>query len=369
MPAAGQAAVFVGPGAPLEIREYPIVEPSPSVARLRLAVSGICGTDVHIAEGRLAIPPSFIPGHEFVGTVEALGDGAETDALGTPVGVGEIAIACAAVPCGKCFTCRQGATASCLQFGVTFTQDPSSPPHFFGGYADYLFSPAANLVVVPKEVDLDAVSAFPCAGPTIVRACAYAGGPAEGELVVVQGTGPVGLFAVAWAAASGCRVVAIGSGSSPARMDLAKRLGASEVWDYRRMPKEDRLAAVQALASDLGRGDGADVVVEASGSPAAFAEGIELTRTLGRYIVPGQYSASGAVEVQPQMITFKALTIAGSGQYTIADVGEYLSFLRNHTDLQRPLASSITHRYRVADANEALANASAGVSIKGVFVP
>jgi threonine dehydrogenase-like Zn-dependent dehydrogenase len=203
----------------------------------------------------------------------------------------------------------------------------------------------------------------------MIRASINAGGMRSGEIVVVQGTGPVGLFAIAWAAAAGCYVVAIGSSSNPARMDLAEKLGAHEVWDYRKTTADDRLKAVQALAAKLDRGDGADVVIEASGAPSAIPEGMALVRTLGRYIVPGQYSASGSVEIEPQMITFKAMSIIGSGQYTIADIGEYISFLRNNPGVQKDLASTITHRYKIADANEALSNASAGVSVKGVFVP
>lgn len=363
----GEAAVFTTPGQPLEIRRYPVLEPAGDAVRLRLACSGICGTDLHIAEGRLAIPPSFIPGHEFIGTVEALGETAGGDAFGRPIHAGMPAIACVALPCGQCFNCRRGETASCLNFGVTFVRNPDDAPHFFGGFATHLFSPAGNLVMIPPDIALDAVAAFPCAGPTVIRACAYAGDLQPDELVVVQGTGPVGMFAVAWAAALGCTVVAIGSGANPARSALARQLGAAAVLDYRATTPEERQQTVRAMAADLGRGDGADVLIEASGAPAAVAEGMNLVRTRGRYLVPGQYSASGGIEIQPQMITFKAISIVGSGQYTIADLGVYLDFLQRHPALQQTFASCITHRYAVADANQALRDANAGVFVKGVF--
>lgn len=364
----GQAAVFTAPGCPLEIRSYPVVEPAAGTTRLRLARSGICGTDVHIAEGRLPIPPSFIPGHEFIGVVEAIGEGATIDALGQPIKPGDVAIACVAIPCGACFNCRNGGMANCLNFGVTFSKDPSEAPHFFGGYGEYLFSPTGNLVVIPEGIDLDAAAAFPCAGPTIIQACVNGGALLPGELVVVQGTGPVGLFAIAWAAAAGCVVTAVGSSSNPERMELARRFGARIVWDHRNSTAEQRLSELQQLAVELGRGDGADVVIEASGAPGAITEGMSLVRTLGRYLVPGQYSVSGGVEIQPQLITFKAMSIIGSSQYTIADLGTYIQFLQNHPELYAPFASSITHRYAVSEVNTALANASKGLSIKGVFV-
>jgi threonine dehydrogenase-like Zn-dependent dehydrogenase len=363
----GKTAVFVNAGAALEIRNYPVLAPGAGGVRLRLLFSGICGTDIHILEGRLPIPPAFIPGHEFVGIVEALGEGVAADGLGSPLAVGDRAIACVALPCGHCFSCRDGHSASCLNFGVSNVRDPQTAPHFFGGFADYLQQPAATCIRVPSGVDAAAAAALPCAGPTTIRAFAVAGGITPGELVVVQGLGPVGLFAVAWAANAGATVVAIGSGASPERLAMAKAFGATEVLDYRRVPAADRLARVLALASALGRGNGADVVFEASGSPDAIPEGMNLTRTLGRYIVPGQYSSSGTVAISPELITFKALKIIGSGQYKLADIAEYLSFLQRHKHLQQAFAASISHRFAVAQANEAVAAVSAGKVIKAVF--
>jgi threonine dehydrogenase-like Zn-dependent dehydrogenase len=364
----GAAAVYVGSGKPMEIRNYPVSEPGAHQVLLRLERSGICGTDVHIIEGRLALPAPMILGHEFVGRVEALGDDCKQDGLGSPLQPGDMAIACVALPCGQCFSCKAGETASCMNFGVTYIADPAAPPHFLGGYAEYLFSPAGNLVKIPESVDLDAAAAFPCAGPTVIRACEYGGGLSDGELVVVQGTGPVGLFAIAWAASAGCRVVAIGSGANPRRTQLAHKLGAREVFDYRRCTADERLQRVKDIAITMNRGDGADVVIEASGSPAAIPEGLSLVRTRGRYFVPGQYSASGAISIQPELITFKAIRIIGSGQYALADVGVYLEFLRDNPRVAEVIAGCITHRFRIRQANEAMAQAARGAVIKGVFV-
>lgn len=363
----GTAAVFTGARKALDIREYPVLPPTGADALLSLARSGICGTDIHITEGRLPVPAPLIPGHEFIGRIEALGPKARRDGLGAPLRAGDYAIACVALPCGKCFTCAQGETASCLSFGVTYVRNPDAAPHFFGGYAEFLHAPAATLVKVPRGLPLDAVAAFPCAGPTAIRAFDFAGGIRRGELVVVQGTGPVGLFAIAWAAKAGGVVVAIGSGANPARMKLAKALGARVVIDYRAVSEEARAAQVTALAAELGRGNGADVVFEASGSPKAFPEGLRLVRTLGRYIVPGQYSNSGPVAIEPQWITFKAVKIIGSGQYKMADIATYLAFLRRHKDLQAKFARCVTHRFAVRDADAACRCAAEGRAVKAVF--
>ncbi|HNQ35357.1 MAG TPA: alcohol dehydrogenase catalytic domain-containing protein [bacterium] len=363
----GRAAVFTGPGRPLEIRLYPVARPAPGRTLLKLERSGICGTDLHIRAGRLPVPTGgLIIGHEFVGRVIELGPGRRLDGLGERLKVGDLAIACVALPCGRCFNCRRGETASCLNFGVTYLADPGQAPHFHGGFAEYLFSPTANLVKVPAGLDPDAVAAFACAGPTVIRAFDFAGGARAGELVVVQGSGPVGLFAAAWAARAGGRVVLIGSSSHPKRLALARELGAVLTIDYRRTSEADRLQKILRLAEKMKRGNGADLVFEASGSPAAVPEGLNLVRTLGRYVIPGQYSASGGVEIQPQLITFKAIRITGSGQYKLADIRAYLDFLRKHPDLQPLLARSV-RRYRIETAERALEDVAAGRVIKGVF--
>lgn len=364
------AAVFLPAGRRLETRGYPVLPPGPGQVLLRLQRSGICGTDVHILAGRLTLSgKELILGHEFIGSVEMLGTPGLRDGLGRRLRRGDLAIACVAQPCGRCFNCRRGETASCLEFGVTYLRDPGEAPHFHGGFAEVLHCPAQNLVRLPPGVDLDAAAAFPCAGPTALRAFDFAGGLAKGELVVVQGTGPMGLFAVAWAARAGCTVAVIGSGSNPARLRLARRLGAKPVFDFRRTDPAERLKAVRALAAKLGRGDGADVVFEASGAPSAIPEGLDLVRTLGRYIVPGQYSSSGGVEIQPQLITFKAIKIIGSGQYKLDDVAAYLRFLSKHHELQKVFAACVTHRHPVEEAGAALAAAAEGRAIKAVLVP
>jgi len=368
--AVGKAAVFVGIQQPLEIRTYPILAPRPGEVRLSLVSSGICGTDIHILNGRIPVPAPLILGHEFVGRVEAWGGRRPPrDGLGRALKKGDLAVACVAIPCGRCFNCRRGETASCLNFGVTYVKDPSQPPHFYGGYAEILYSPAANLVRVPRKVDARAAAAFPCAGPTIIRACHYGGGLEEGEIVVVQGTGPVGLFAIAWAAVAGCTVVAIGSGQSPFRLRMARAFGAQLVLDYRTTTIEDRLSAVRALAKRRRRGDGADVVIEASGSPAAVPEGLELLRTRGRYLIPGQYSSSGPVTLHPEKITFRALRLIGSGQYTLTDLDHYLNFLARNPRLQTLFAKCLSAAFPVTEANAAVAAAEAGREGKVVLIP
>ncbi len=364
----GDLAVFKGPEDGFEVCSREVPPPAKGMALLSLVASGICGTDVHIADGRLPVGVPCVIGHEFIGRIEALGEGAATDGHGVALVPGDTVVACIALSCGVCMCCRAGETASCMSFRVTNAGDPAVSPYFHGGYAEYLHQPAHTLVKVPAGLDPLAVASFPCAGPTAIRAFGYGGGLEAGELVVVQGLGPVGLFAVGWAAQHGCRVVAIGSSSSPERMAMARTLGAQEVLDYRTLDDSRIQANVLEIAAAAGRGDGADVVFEASGAPSAIPVGMMLLRTRGRYLIPGQYSVSGSVSICPERITFRALRLIGSGQYTMADISTYLDFLREHPALARHFASCVTGRFPVAAVNDAMEAARCGKGIKNVFI-
>lgn len=365
----GKAAVFKGPENKFEVKEFPVTSPADNQVLLSLERSGICGTDIHIHKGRLPMPEQdMIIGHEFIGKIEELGAEATVDGLGQNLSVGDNCIACVAIPCHTCFNCQKGETASCLNFGVTYLGNPEEAPHFFGGFSEYLYSPAVNLVKIPEGLCLDSLAAFPCAGPTVIRAFEYGRQPEKDELVVVQGSGPMGLFATAWAARKGAHVVVIGSNSNPQRLKLAEKLGAEIVLDYRNCSEEERLKTVTELAQKYDRGNGADMVIETSGAPCAVPEGINLLRTRGCYLVPGQYSSSGKIELSPEVITFKALQIIGSGQYTLQDIKTYLDFIQYNPDLSDSFTSCISNKYKVKEVNEAIENATAGNSIKSVFI-
>ena len=362
-----KCAVFHGAGQAFEIREFEVMDPEKNRVGLKLVSSGICGTDVHICQGYLKMPDfPLVLGHEFIGEIDALGADVAGDALGNELHPGDCAVACVAVPCGKCFNCLRGETASCLNFGVTYVRDVSEVPHFHGGFSEYLFSPAKNLVRIPVGVDPFAAAAFPCGGPTVIRACAYGGGLENGELVVIQGNGSLGLFALAWAKAQGCRVIVIGSTANTLRTELTRQLEPDAFFDYRRDAPEAIREKIAVHASELGRGDGADVVIETSGSADAFPFGLTLLRTRGRYFVPGQYSDRGPVSIPPHMITFRALRIFGSGQYTMKDIGTYLEFLHAHPELQA-IFRRLIRKYRIEEINTAMADAAGGAAVKAVF--
>lgn len=356
-----KAAVFMGPNQPFEVREFPVVPAPAGTARLSLLASGICGTDAHIHKGRLFSPPGRIIGHEFVGTVENI---SEEDSRQSGWKIGDRAIVDIACPCGHCKLCRTGDDANCIHMGVTNSGDPENPPYLHGGYARKTFAPLANLVKIPESLDPITVCVYACVGSTIMHAVSLAEQAGwrsvPGDTAVVQGLGPMGTFAVALLASKGLRVAAVTTHKNPRREEAARELGAEQVFTLEDDAIEDKI-------KEMTGGCGADVCMEASGAPDAFPMGLNLLRNRGVYIVPGQYSVSGGISVSPEVITFKALQIIGSSQYSLCDVRAYLDFLEAHPELCQ-IFRRFAATYPLEEINQAMADAEAGKNIKTVLI-
>jgi len=362
-----KAAVFVERNKPFEVREYPLLEPGAGMASLRLETSGLCGTDMHIWEGALAFQGPLIIGHEFLGRVHALGTGEHVDCLGEPLQVGDRAAVNVIEACGECPLCTSGGAASCIHLGETLTylRSPEEAPHFHGGFAEASMAPIRFLHKLPASLPSDVAASFLCAGPTVVRGVAYAGGFRTGEPVIVQGAGPVGLFAVLYAKALGAGpVIMIGSGSHPLRLDLARELGADAVLDIRTTSTEERKDMVMSMTGGLG----AECIIEATGNPSAVSEGLTLLRLRGRYVWAGQYSDRGPIAFPTHLVTFNALQIFGSAQYTAMDRAEFFEFLTRVPEKWDAIRRVVTDRFTIDQVNEAFARAQSGSAIKILFV-
>lgn len=361
------SAVFVGPKQPLEIRSYPLPTAVPEQAVVLLETSGICGTDVHIIEGALPMPAPIILGHEMLASIHEIGPGSARDCLGEPLVPGDLVAVNVVEPCGHCLLCETGGSASCLHLGesLTYTRSCDEPPHLFGGFAEASVCPTRYLHRLPKELPADIAAVFLCAGPTVIRGMRYAGGVKVGERVVVQGAGPVGLFATLYARRMGAgKVAVIASGSNPLRLDLARAMGADLVLDIRQTCVEERRQAI----ANLFDGCGADLVIEGCGNPEAIPEGLPLLRPRGRYVWAGQYSDRGSVPLPTHLITFQALQIIGTAQFDSQDRADYFRFMLDVKEEWDAVRRVVTHRLPVARANEALDAAGSGAAVKVLLI-
>ena len=361
-----KAAVLTNPKQPFEIREFEMTKPDKGFALVKMLVSGICGTDIHIYEGKLGTP--FVPmiiGHEFIGEIIEIDPG---DASKSGCNTGDRVIVNVAKACNECYLCKIGEGATCLNLGVTYFHELDKPPYVFGGYADHTYAPVSNIIKIPEEIPAKTITAFACAGPTVINAIRCCGGLKLENIntLVVQGLGPIGLFAVLYAKANGVKNIAVVStGKNKKRTELAKSFGADYFISIADTPsKEERVKKI----TEISGGAGADCVIEASGNPEAFTEGMEMLRNRGAYLVPGLYSDRGEISIKPHLITFKALQIIGSAQYSADDLKKYIEFISANKKYWDIIDSACTHEWRIDEINEAVEACVRGESVKSIFV-
>jgi threonine dehydrogenase-like Zn-dependent dehydrogenase len=220
-------------------------------------------------------------------------------------------------------------------------------------------------VRVPDEVETPWASAASCALRTVVHSFDRIGRIAPTDTVVIQGAGPLGLFATALADHMGAaRVITIGAPEN--RLEIARSFGATDTISVLDVSEpEDRTAAVR----DLLGGDGANVVFEFSGARTAFTEGLGMVKEGGRYMVTGQIDGPGKeVPVRPGYITRQQLTIMGTWSGHIAEYYKALQFVRSTRD-RYDFGAIVPNRYKLSEATEALSRMRAQDDIKPVITP
>jgi threonine dehydrogenase-like Zn-dependent dehydrogenase len=361
-----KAAVLVAYNEPLDLREYPVpAEVESGEALVRVEMAGICGTDVHLWKGELPVPLPVILGHESVGHIEQLGEGLERDWRGEPLAVRDRVTWASSIVCGTCFYCRvKRQPTRCVArkaYGISYNADQA--PHLRGGYAQHILLRAGSSIFkLPETLPTVSVVGAGCALATAIHGLERC--PVEwGDVVVVQGTGPVGLAALAVARQSGAgKVIVIGG--PPHRLETARRFGADVAIDFAGGDQATR----QRQAVEVSGGYGADVVIECVGIPSAVNEGIELVRDGGKFLVLGQYANAGNIEFNPHTITRKQLEIRGSWGFEPRHVAAALQMLelRNWAEL---FAGQVTHRFPLEQANTALETVKRWQSGKAVLTP
>lgn len=360
------AAVLTSYKQALELRKFPIPEPGPGEALVRVEMAGICGTDVHLADGELNIPLPVILGHETVGRIEKLGPQLERDWRGGALSTGDRVAWASSVVCGECYYCRQKRQPTrCVSrkaYGISYCADEQ--PHLRGGYAEYILLRAGTAIFrIPDSIPTAAVVGAGCALTTVMHGLERAT-VTLGDVVVIQGSGPVGLAAVAVSLQSGASKVIV-IGAPQRRLDFAKEFGAHDVISVEEAttPEERRRLLFELIGPY-----GADVVVECVGRPSAVPEGWELVRDGGKYLVLGQYANAGEVPMNPHTITRKQLQVIGSWGFEPRHVDAALKLLEN-PHWQNRFANEVTDRFSLQQANEALQKARLGNGGKTVITP
>ena len=247
-------------GKPFDIDEYEVPDPEPGAVLLRMTQAGICGSDLHTWRGdqvNVPLPPNGrVMGHEGTGVVEKLGTGVSTDTLGTPIEEGDRMVYSAVFPCYHCHQCLRGDTNWCANRGYATA---GVYPYFRGTYADFLYLPPRHpMFRAPDELPDDLLGPVNCAMGTVTTGLMRAGAR-EGNYVVIQGAGGLGLHATAMAKDMGAdRVIVLDRLEN--RLELAEEFGADYTINIEEFnTPETRVERVKRTDQRSGhrRGDGA----------------------------------------------------------------------------------------------------------------
>jgi len=297
-----RAAVVSKFGKPLSIEEVPVPLAGPGQILVRVVASGVCHTDLHAADGDWPVKPKlpFIPGHEGVGYVAAVGPGVENLKEGDRVGVPWLHSAC-----GTCEFCLTGWETLC-------PRQQNTGYSVNGGFADYVLAPAAYVGRIPEGLNAIDVAPILCAGVTTYKGLKETD-TKPGDWVVIVGVGGLGHVAVQYAKAMGLHVAAVDVGDD--KLELAKRLGAELTVNA---AAGDPAAVIQKQVG------GAHGVLVTAVSPKVFRQAIDMLRRGGTCALVGLPPGDFPTPIFD--VVLKGLTIRGSIVGTRKDLEESLQF-------------------------------------------
>jgi D-arabinose 1-dehydrogenase-like Zn-dependent alcohol dehydrogenase len=329
-PSHTRAALLHAYGEPLSVEEIPLPDRlEPGSAIVRVAGSTLCGSDVHVWEGKLAtrkVPLPVVLGHEVVGRVVAIDPADTRDVLGRTIGIGEL-IGWGEASCGHCHACTVlGTPTQCAARRYGILESAREFPYALGGLSEYTYvPPGSSRMLIPEALPTTWAAAAGCSLKTVIRGFRRAGGVQPGQSVVIQGSGALGLFGTALAVVSGADPV-VTVGGPAARLEVAKAFRATATIDLDELPEpEARVEAVRELTG----GRGADLVCDFAGGRTSTAEAVEMCARHGRHLVVGQVAPTD-VPIGAHLVMTRELTIVGTSSGDVGDHYRALRFLERH---------------------------------------
>ncbi|HEX9727119.1 MAG TPA: L-threonine 3-dehydrogenase [Gemmatimonadales bacterium] len=328
------------PGPGLDVCEAPKPICGPADVLIRVHHAGVCGTDLHIAEwdewARGRLKPPVTVGHEFAGAIVEVGKG-----VGGEFTVGQLVTAEGHIICGHCRQCRTGNGHICQRTSIIGVDRD-------GAFADYIAMPSTNVMTLDGIPTTTGAIMDPLGNAfhTVLT------GEVPGSTVLVLGCGPIGCFAVGIARAAGA-VQVIASDLNPTRLALAERMGAHRLLN----PSRDDVPAQVLEATS---GEGADLVCEMSGHPAALRQAFQSVRLGGRVNLLGLPHGEVPLNLANDVI-FKGVTVYGViGRKMYETWHQMRTFLSSGRLDPTPV---VTHRFpleQIHDALEAIKSGEAG---------
>jgi propanol-preferring alcohol dehydrogenase len=285
---------------PLEIESCEVPDVGPGQVLVRIEASGLCHTDIHAVHGDWPVKPTppFIPGHEGVGIVEAVGSAVTTRAVGDRVALPWLGHAC-----GRCDHCVKGWETLC-------EQQQNTGYSIDGCFAEYAVADAEHVVLVPETVSSFDAAPLTCAGVTTYKAVKVAG-VTPTERVAVFGIGGLGHLAVQYARIAGATVIAVDIDDD--KLAMARELGADHIVNA---ATSDPVAEIEQLG-------GADVAIVLAVVPHVFEQAFASLRRGGRLVcvgLPAESAGPMALPIFPTVL--KGISVIGSIVGTRQDLAE-----------------------------------------------
>ncbi len=358
-----KVAMLTKPGQ-FELKEFPIPEISDDQMLVKVEGCGVCGTDGHeYKRDPFGLCPVVL-GHEGSGEIVKIGRNVTVDSAGKPVAVGDKIVTCV-IPCGECNACRNtpARTNLCERCGV-YGLFPDDDIHFNGYFAEYLVIRPNSTFFNVTGMNLDQRMLVE---PAAVAVHAVERAKTTGLLrfntsVLVQGCGPIGLMVMAVLRTLGIEnIIALDGNNS--RLELAKEMGATQTFNFTGYADFNALLAEVKNATG---GLGAEFVFQCTGVAKAGGNAWKLVRRGGGLCEVGFFMDGGECQINPHYdLCNKEVTAVGSWVYSPQDYPITFDFLKRAAGIGLPIEKLITHKFKLADIQEAL---ETNVQMKGIKV-
>jgi L-iditol 2-dehydrogenase len=329
----------------IEVQDVPEPSAGPDQVVIKVDSAGICGTDLHIYLDEFETRPPVTIGHEVAGRIVEVG----RDVTGWKEG-DRVTTETYFYTCGQCGNCRRGRRNLCLQRRSIGSKED-------GAFAEFLVTPASNVIRVPDELDLEAAALTEPLACT-VHGVLQTAGVRAGDNVVIAGPGPIGLLALQLAKVAGASVIMIGTNQDLERLRLAKELGSDHVINVQ------EVSNIVVCVTDIFSGNGADVVVECSGAPAAAKTLTDVASRGARFCQMGLYGK--AIPFDQDAVCYKELVVTGTNASVTPAWTRALKLLSERKVDARRL---ISHRFGIADWDKALEIMKSKQGVKIILKP
>lgn len=356
--------VLTGFKEPLECREIEIPKLEEGQVLVRTGAAGVCGSDVHMWKGEdPRTPLPIILGHEGVGTITEI-KGERESVNGEKLKIGDLVLWNRGITCGRCYACKVLNQPSLCKNRKVYGINRSCKiaPYLNGCYSEYVILTAdTDIFKVEQAIDPAILVSASCSGATVAHGFDMLDHSA-GDTVLVQGPGPLGVYAVAFAKNLGASEIIV-IGGSLKRLELCREFGATTILNRRQTTVEQRREQIMEMTN----GRGVDLVVEAVGAKGVVEEGIKLVRSGGTYLTTGYSQPAGAEAIDFFLdVVRKNIKIQGVWVSDTRHTYHSMQLVLNNQEL---FGRMITHRFSLEQANRALTVMDNKEALKAVLIP